>query len=503
MRPAVARAGEEHMIRHTLVAFACAMALAGCGPAEAPAPAAVEAPAAIDLSVKDDEKTALDVYIAKPDPAYKWELVGTYPGDGQTTFVLEMTSQTWRTEADVDKPVWKHWMTIVKPDGVKHDKALLFIWQGDNTDPAPTKAQDRSIRMAKETGSVVAEVGMVPNQPLRFTDSADTPRWEDDIIAYTRVKHFTTKDDEWLVRLAMVKAGVKALDATQEFMKSEVGGGVTINQFVVSGASKRGWATWLVGAVDERVIGIMPLVIDALNSEEITKHHFEVLGFFAPSLDDYVNHGLFPHKIGTPEYQEVLRIEDAYHYRDRARLTIPKFIINASGDQFFLPDNSRFYYEQLPQEKRLRYVENAAHNLAGSDAVDSMLAWYNSVITGGKRPDFIWNKVDVNGIAFRPLETPKEVKLWQAHNPKARDFRIETVGPIYTSTVLTPQDDGTYFAQVPMPTEGFTAFFVEATFDSGLPAAPFKFTTEVSIIPDTLPFKWADAAAKYAATAPR
>ena len=121
--------------------------------------------------------------------------------------------------------------------------------------------------------------------------------------------------------------------------------------------------------MDERVIGIMPMVIDALNSEEITKHHFEVLGFFAPSLEDYVNHGLFPHKIGTPEYQAVLAIEDPYNYRERARLTIPKFLVNASGDQFFLPDNSRFYYEALPQEKRLRYVENAAHNLAGSDAV--------------------------------------------------------------------------------------------------------------------------------------
>jgi PhoPQ-activated pathogenicity-related protein len=491
------------MIRHTLTAFACAIALASCSPsAPAPEPAA-PAPAAVDLSVKPEEKTALDAYVAKPDPAYKWELVGTYPGDGQTTYVLNMTSQTWRTDADVDHPVWTHWMTIVKPTEVKHDKALLFIWQGDTTDPAPTKAQDRSIRIAKETGSVVAEVGMVPNQPLRFTDSPGVARVEDDIIAYGRVKHFKTKDDEWLVRLAMVKAGVKAMDATQEFMKSDAGGKVAINQFVVAGASKRGWTTWLVGAVDERVIGIMPMVIDALNSEEITKHHFEVLGFFAPSLEDYVKHGLFPHAIGTPEYKAVLAIEDPYNYRNRARLTIPKFLVNASGDQFFLPDNSRFYYEGLPQEKRIRYVENAAHNLAGSDAVDSMLAWYNSVITGGKRPDFIWSRIDANGITLRPLDKPIEVKLWQAHNPKARDFRVESLGKAYTSTVLQPGTEGNYLAQVPAPTEGFTAFFVEVSFDSGIPSAPFKFTTEVSIIPDTLPYKWADAAAKYASTTPK
>ena len=54
----------------------------------------------------------------------------------------------------------------------------------------------------------------------------------------------------------------------------------------------------------------MPTVIDALNSEAITRHHFEAYGFFSPALKDYVNHGLFPHKIGTPEYRAVLAVED-------------------------------------------------------------------------------------------------------------------------------------------------------------------------------------------------
>ncbi len=486
-----------------LAVAALALQLAACSPAKPVETAKAETPAKPDLSVKESEKTALDAYIAKPDPAYKWELKASYPGDGQTTYVLEMTSQSWRTEAEVDRPVWTHWMTIVKPAEVKHDKALLFIWQGDNDDPAPTKAQDRSIRMAKETGSVVAEIGMVPNQPLYFADSKDKARYEDDLIAYTRVKHFTTKDDEWLVRLAMVKSGVKAMDATQEFMKSEAGGGVAINQFVVAGASKRGWTTWLVGAVDERVIGIMPMVIDALNSEEITKHHFEVLGFFAPSLEDYVNHGLFPHRIGTPEYQAVLAIEDPYNYRGRARLTIPKFIVNASGDQFFLPDNSQFYYSAMPDEKRIRYVENSKHNLAETDAIDSALAWYNSVITGGKRPDYSWTKAADGALTVKTVDTPREVKLWQAHNDKSRDFRVEEIGNAYTSTVMQPQADGTYVAHIDKPAKGYTAFFIELTYDSALPSAPFNFTTEVSIVPDVLPFKWEDAAAKYAKTKPK
>ena len=49
---------------------------------------------------------------------------------------------------------------------------------------------------------------------------------------------------------------------------------------------------------------------------------------------------------------------------------MPKFMMNASGDQFFLPDNAQFYYDDLPEEKHLRYVANARHNLARSDATD-------------------------------------------------------------------------------------------------------------------------------------
>ena len=111
-------------------------------------------------------ETALDRYIAKPDPVYGWKLVKSFEDPGYKAFVLELTSQTWRSEADVDRPVWKHWLPIVKPAEVKSNKGFLFIGGGSNLDPAPSKASERTARMAVETGTVVAELGMVPNQPL-------------------------------------------------------------------------------------------------------------------------------------------------------------------------------------------------------------------------------------------------------------------------------------------------------------------------------------------------
>ncbi|HEY7799828.1 MAG TPA: PhoPQ-activated protein PqaA family protein, partial [Hyphomonadaceae bacterium] len=146
--------------------------------------------------------------------------------------------------------------------------------------------------------------------------------------------------------------------------------------------------------------------------------------------------------------------------------------------------------------------ENSKHNLAETDAQDSMLAWYQSVIAGGKRPEYSWTKAADGTLTVKSVDTPKEVKLWQAHNPKTRDFRVEHLGKAYTSSVLQPQADGTYVGHVDKPATGYSAFFVELTYDSGF-SVPFKFTTEVSVTPDVLPYKWEDAAAKYADTAPK
>src|SRR5215467_9267345 len=381
------------------------------------------------------QQTALDRYVAKPDPAYVWKLAGTVQGSGYKAFVLELTSQTWRSAAEVDRPVWKHWLTIVRPDAVTTNKALLFIGGGNNTDPQPKGPSDRLVTFATETKAVVAELGMVPNQPLYFADSKDKGRVEDDLVAYSRVKEIQTGDDYWLVRLAMVKSGVRAMDAIQEFMASDEGGRIKIDQFVVSGGSKRGWTSWLVGAVDKRVMAIMPVVIDALNSEAITRHQYEAYGFFSPALQDYVNHHLFPDKIGTPEYQHILAIEDPYNYLGRERLrSIPKYLVNASGDQFFLPDNSQFYYGRIQGEKYLRYVPNAKHYLAGSDASQSLLAFYQAILTGKPRPQFSWTKEKDGSLVVTVKDRPREVNLWQATNPKARDFRLDTIGSSYKST---------------------------------------------------------------------
>ncbi len=433
----------------------------------------------------------LDAYVHRPDPSFGWRLHRWIEGPNHRAAVLELTSQTWLSAAEVDRPVWKHWLTLVIPPEIKHDTAFLYITGGQHGDPAPERAIGRFIKMAVETGTVVAELQNVPNQPLTFAERPGEPLIEDAIIAHRQVGFLESRDPEALVRLPMVKSGVAAMTAIQQFMASEAGGGVA--RFVVSGGSKRGWTSWLAGAVDRRVRAIIPIVINVLNQDEVIRHHWGAMGFFSPALKDYVEHGLVPGKIGDPGLVEVRRIEDPMGYMRRRAMRMPKLIINAVGDEFFPPDATRYSYRQLPPVKRLRMLPNSRHSTEGTDIFDTMLAFYDAVLNARPLPDYHWRVAKDGSVVVRPSEPPREALLWRATNPERRDFRADTLGErAFEAIPLIPRNNGTYVAGVAAPERGFAAWFVELTFE-GATRHPFKFTTEVFVSPDVLPYAWADA----------
>ncbi|MEN6605081.1 MAG: PhoPQ-activated protein PqaA family protein, partial [Bryobacteraceae bacterium] len=228
-------------------------------------------------------------------------------------------------------------------------------------------------------------------------------------------------------------------------------------------------------------------VIDLLNMEKSMTHHYRAYGFWAPAIRDYVESNVMDW-VGRPEFKALMKLVEPYESRER--YTMPKYIVNAAGDQFFLPDSSQFYFDDLPGEKYLRYVPNTDHSLRNSDAVQTVTAFYQSVLQGTPRPKFTW-KIEKNGtIRARTITAPAEVKLWQATNPKARDFRLQTIGPAYKSTVLTGKG-GVYTAKLPAPPSGWTAYFIEMTYP-GPGKFNYKFTTGVKVVPD-----------KYVAPAPK
>jgi len=429
--------------------------------------------------------TALDRYVAAPDPSYAFRLVRSTSAPGITVHFLELTSQTWLTSAEVDRPLWKHWLVLYVPAQPASTTALLYVDGGSNDDASPGVDPDLAAG-AVAIRALIADLRMIPNLPLTFRDES-RPRTEDAIMAYSWDKFLRGRGEHWPVQLPMTKATVRAMDAITAFSRSAEGGGMTIDRYLLMGGSKRGWTSWLAAAVDPRVVGIIPAVNDMLNTEPSFRHHWQSYGFWAPAMNDYTEMGIQAW-LGSTPMRKLLEIIDPYEYRER--FTMPKYIVNAAGDQFFHPASSRFYFDDLPGQKYLWYVPNTSHSFLErkDDLIGSTFAWAAAVIHGAPLPRFTWQLPEDGRILLHTADPPAEVRLWQASNPAARDFRMETIGAAWRSTLITSSGSGVYEGSVPAPSRGWTAYFLEMTYPSGSPF-PLRFSTPVRVVPDTLPHR--------------
>lgn len=477
----------------------------------------------LPVEVANVAPTALDTFVRTPDPNYAFSEVSSFRVTAgsfalpATAYALRMTSQSWRSATEIysaTERLWTHNVTIVVPDTAyrRTDTALLYI-DGGSRSSTPFNANTLPSvipQLSLATGSVIAMIDNVPSQPLTFGDEVGLrTRSEDAIIAYSYDQYMNSvvagqEDATWPALLPMTKAAVRAMDTVQDYLPSK--NVAPVEDFVVTGGSKRGWTTWLTGATDCRVRAIAPVVIDVLNMDEQMLHHRSVYGFWAPSIYDYAQERVFERLLPDqgdvlPEALKLLEIVDPYEYRDR--MTMPKFLLNSSGDQFFVPDSAQWYYDDLLGDKQLNYVPNTSHAIADIDgeagddpALNSLLAWYMSVTQDIERPTFTWTK-DAN--AGRIVVTPEtgsdpiEVRLWQATNPTARDFRLEK-GVNWTSSVLTAQGDGTYVGQV--TPSAWTGFFVQMRYANpaefaftvpGFEVPDMVFTTEIVVTPGAYP----------------
>ncbi|TVQ04883.1 MAG: PhoPQ-activated pathogenicity-like protein PqaA type [Balneolaceae bacterium] len=428
-----------------------------------------------------------EAYLAEPHPAYQYELKSTIEGEGYTAYVIRMVSQEWLSEDLVNETEWWHWLTIVVPDVVEHNTGMLWIGGGTNYTELPTSVNPMLLSTALATNSITADLHNVPFQPISFLDDGRLEqRYEDDLIAYGWRKYLEggAKDEDavWLARLPMTAAAIRALDTTTDFASANLG--LQLENFVVGGASKRGWTTWTTGIFDHRVIAIIPVVIDMLNVNPSFEHHWQALGEWSPAIKEYVDENIMEWQ-ASREFKRMLEIVDPYSYLDR--LTMPKFIINGTSDEFFLPDSWQFYWHDLQGDKYLRYVPNYGHSLSSSDAGISMSSFYNRILTGKEIPAMEWQAGENTfTISFDPDNLPDELLLWNAHNPEARDFRLYVINRIWVSQEIDIPENGQVTVQLTVPDDGYTAWFVEATFDAGT-ELPMKQTTGVVVTPDTYP----------------
>lgn len=416
---------------------------------------------------------ALARYVGELDNNYRWELHDFDQHFGWNSHTIAMRSHRWRNTNEVNRVVWEHDLSIVEPWFADNECVLLVNGGSNDSDP-PEDVNSEFAAIAFLYGVTYAEVDEVPNQPLFFADEVNHRRSEDEILAYSLDKYLTTGDFRWPVHLAMAKSVVRAMDTIQKRLPY-------LQDFLVAGGSKRGWTAYLVGAVDPRVDALGLLSIDIPNFEANTRHHFEAYGFYAPAVRDYAAYDLFC-RVNTPRGQELLQMIDPLSYFPK--YTMPKLVLNSAGDQFFLPDSSRFYYARLPGPKWLRYTANTDHSQAQDlTVIPTVLQWADQALDGNPLPQYSWAFAPHGSIRVQTITRPLAVRLWQAHNPNARDFRLESIGAAWTDSPLSDQGGGVYVGFVPEPAQGWSAFFVDLDFGEGI-----ILSTEVVITPDTLPF---------------
>ncbi|EIP3280637.1 PhoPQ-regulated protein [Escherichia coli] len=407
-----------------------------------------------------------------------------------------LNSQAWSPQGVVSPERWQNGVDIYIPYSARENNALVVINNGSNNNGsgspvAPTNfSEEKLTRIAVATQTVVISVSNVPNQVLSY-QGVTTPLAEDDSVAYSWKLFIgdTQKYQNASLHVPMAASVSQAFRLAKKELAQQ-----KITKFIVAGASKRGWAAWLTALSDPDVDAVVPFVMDLLDTKKSLEHIYQSYGKNWPvAFYPYYKQGI-DQQISTDEFASLMTLEDPLTYLNTdmgEHLKIDKYIINASGDDFYVPDNSHFYYKQLPGSKSLRVVPNSSHNGIMSIAEQSIITFVNRFQKKQKLPE-IKETVQNSGDGKKELavifsEKPATVLQWTAINPAARDFRYACDIKYNSVPVSLTGDNHTLSIPLTSPSDGWQATYIEATFSDG-----YVVTTQVYITPDD----------KYPETAP-
>lgn len=425
-----------------------------------------------DTSSAITPETALQTYLDSEDGAFAWEVQDSEFSDGLSVSTLLLTSQKWREHT------WKHQLTVLCPEEVTYSEALLFITGGAiDEDGLPQWAEPENDllealkKVSLQNNAVVSILYQTPNQPL-YNDL-----YEDALISYTLHQYKQSKDLTWPLLFPMTKSAVKAMDAVQEFCLEK--DNAAISGFVVSGASKRGWTTWLTGAFDPRVRAICPMVIDVLNMPVQMDYHVTAWGAYSEEIQDYVNLGI-AQDVSTPDGRELVAMIDPFSYREK--LTMPKIIFLGTNDAYWPVDAVKNYLNDIPGENYLHYVPDAGHDLnGGGQALQALSAFFGQTLQGLDYPDCNWSVSMEGNKATILVDTEDDgslitAKLWTAASAD-RDFRDEK----WINTDLQCKGAPDIKASISLPLKGFRAFYIELLYTS--PSGnPYSLSTRMFVM---------------------
>jgi PhoPQ-activated pathogenicity-related protein len=411
-------------------------------------------------------------YVAKPDAEYGWTVRrrGTH-GTGKFAELL-LTSQRWRGG------LWKHQLFVYKPAVVRDaSRALLFVGGGvwhdklnelDATDEHLPPSGAMFAALADQLQTPIAVLLQVPFQPI-----FDEKLHEDAAIAYTFDAYLRTGDATWPLLLPMVKSAVRAMDCLGEFAMQEWQ--LAPTKFTLTGASKRGWTTWLTAAVDARVVALAPMVIDMLNLPRHIPLQLTSWGKLSEQIHDYTERGIHA-QLASPTGRNLLAIVDPLHYLPQIRQ--PKWVLLGTNDRYWPLESLNLYWQDITGPKYVTYVPNNGHGLRDPARVVGVVAALHRAAAGELTlPNLSWQFEESDDALDLIVQSDRPVCEFNAWTATAatRDLRDS----LWQAKPVSAADD-VYRFRLPKPTQGYTALIGEAKFDD--PRTPFYLSTNVRIV---------------------
>lgn len=421
----------------------------------------------------------------------KYTLINIAPLAQVVVRHYELLSQHWSPDDMVTPAQWRHNVDIYIPETAKEHHALVVVNNGINYDKGVQITgkpgdfpQETLASIARDTNTIVISVSDIPNQYLTFQDDKK-PLKEDESVSRSWALFMEAPEKRELMPLNIPM--VTAISQAMRLAKKELTQW-NINSFIITGISKRGLTTWLSAIADPDVEAIVPFAIDLLDIDASLEHIYQSYGGNWPiTFYPYYQQGI-DEKIKSPTFTQLRQIIDPLRYLNtiyQPRLAIPKYIINASGDDFFVPDNTRFYYSKLPGVKSLRIVPNMNHYSINQFAEESLVPFINRFQSKKTLPQLI-GLIHHHLLTVYFSEAPVKVVRWTANNPNARDFRY-ACGIRYQPLTIDIPANNKISITLNEPKTGWEATYIEATFNDGYVA-----TSQVYITPDE----------KYPQTAP-
>ena len=154
---------------------------------------------------------------------------------------------------------------------------------------------------------------------------------------------------------------------------------------------------------------------------------------------------------------------------------------------FFSTDSWRFYYDELPGDKLLRYVPNTNHSLNGRYLNDDLISYFYRIINDIDMPTLKWELNDNNLNVAIDYEGNYNVSIWNAKNQNGRDFRLWQEGELWQKINIQKSNDNNYQVEIKDKSNGYEAIMMEFTIDPES-EFPLIISTGPFVIPESYPF---------------